>query len=695
MTSDFGYQLLTKLDEGPTGTAWRARARDSGGRAMVRVFHGSRWGDEEFRGVFRERAETLGQLEHPHLARQIQAGCLDDGRPYVVSEYLDGEDLGTHLRRAGPLTPDEMALLLLPLCSVLEELRGRGIVVQALPVEQVFLVGGLTRFAPKVIGPGLGDAGETVASRGDVVALGRLIRAACPEHLGWLDGVYAGCVLDEHEGGFMTPGEVARALLEAQPRTQLLPTKEGGEQPPLLLVDESEREKPGDVLGQYRLDRVLGEGAMGRVFQARHVSLGRPAAVKVLRAEHAKNTHLIQRFFHEARAVNQINHAHIVEILDFVEETAVSGRARVYCVMEMLEGQSLTELLTREQPGVARAVGIVRQVCDALQAAHDVGVIHRDVKPDNLFVLERDGRDFVKVLDFGVAKLVAPLGDVPMTTTVEGTIVGTPAYMAPEQATGGYADARTDLYSVGVVLYELLAGHPPFQAPAFGQLVAQVLSSPPPPLPAHTRSGERIPGALGAVVRRCLAKNPEDRYQSLRDLARALEVAAEAPVRRGPPRWMVAASTLGVLVLGAGGMAVRSILHRPEAAPVVTGKVVRTAALTPPATTPTPPGVAVAEPTAVADQVPLTVVSEPPGSRVVELSSGKTLGTTPLSAVLPRSSTPSRLRLEHAGRRATEVEVVADAELEVHVALPRTGKAPTPAAAKIARKPKHPDPFKL
>jgi serine/threonine-protein kinase len=176
--------------------------------------------------------------------------------------------------------------------------------------------------------------------------------------------------------------------------------------------------------------------------------------------------------------------------------------------MEMLEGQSLTELLNKEQPGVARAVGIIRQVCDALQAAHEVGVIHRDVKPDNLFVLERDGRDFVKVLDFGVAKLVAPLGDVPMTTTVEGTIVGTPAYMAPEQATGGNADARTDLYSVGVVLYELLAGHPPFQAPAFGQLVAQVLSSPPPPLPAQTRSGERIPHALWAVVKRCPGEEP-------------------------------------------------------------------------------------------------------------------------------------------------------------------------------------------
>jgi serine/threonine-protein kinase len=690
MTSDFGYQLLTKVDEGPSGTAWRARARISGGRAMVRVFHGTRWGDEDDRDVFRERAEALGQLEHPHLARQLQAGCLDDGSPYLVSEYLDGEDLSAHLRKAGPLTPDEMALLLLPLCSVLEELRGRGIVVQALPAAQVFLVGGLPRFTPKLIGPGLGDAAGETDARGDVGALGRLIREACPEHLGWLDGVYAGCVLDEVEGGFMTPGEVARALLEAQPRTQLLPTKEGAEQPPLLLVDESEREKPGDVLGQYRLEQVLGEGAMGRVFQARHVSLGRPAAVKVLRAEHAKNTHLIQRFFHEARAVNQINHAHIVEILDFVEEAAVSGRARVYCVMEMLEGQSLTELLTREQPGVARAVGIVRQVCDALQAAHDVGVIHRDVKPDNLFVLERDGHDFVKVLDFGVAKLVAPLGDVPMTTTVEGTIVGTPAYMAPEQATGGNADARTDLYSVGVVLYELLAGHPPFQAPAFGQLVAQVLSSPPPPLPAHTRSGERIPHALSSVVKRCLAKNPEDRYPSLRELARALEAAAQAPVRSGPPGWMMAVGAVALLALGAGLMLVRSVL-RPEVATVVTGKLIRNGIATPsPAT-----ASAVPLPAPVVEQVQLTVISDPSGAKVVEVASGRTLGTTPLSAAVPRSSTPSRLRLEHAGRKPTEVEVLPDAELEVHVALPKAGRPTAPAAAKIARKPKHPDPFKL
>src|SRR5262249_56156135 len=120
----------------------------------------------------------------------------------------------------------------------------------------------------------------------------------------------------------------------------------------------------------------------------------------------------------------------------------------------------------------------------------------------------------------------APSGDVRMTATVEGPIVGPPASMAPEQATGGNADARTDLYSVGVVLYELLAGHPPFQAPAFGQLVAQVLSSPPPPLPTHTRNGERIPHPIGTVLKRCLAKSPDDRFQSLRELARALDTAS-------------------------------------------------------------------------------------------------------------------------------------------------------------------------
>jgi len=694
MTSDFGYQLLSKVDEGPAGTAWRARARASGIHALVRVFHGSRWDEESARGTFRARAEALGRVEHPHLARQLQAGCLPDGRPYVVSEYLDGEDLATHLRRAGRLTPEELALLVLPLCSVLTELRERGIVVGALPLEQIFLVGGLSRFSPKLIGPGLSDGAVEPQAGADVAALGRLMREAGTPSLGWLEPVVAGCAPLDGGPTFSSPAEVARALLEAQPRTDLLPTKEGGEPPPLLLVEEVDREKVGDVLGQYRLEQLLGEGAMGRVFEARHVSLGRPAAVKVLRAEHAKNTNLIQRFFHEARAVNQINHAHIVEILDFVEETEAE-RPRVYCVMEKLEGRSLTELLARERLSVARAMGIVRQVCSALQAAHDVGVIHRDIKPDNLFLLERDGQDFVKVLDFGVAKLVNPLGEVPLTTTVEGTIVGTPAYMAPEQATGGHADPRTDLYAVGVVLYELLAGHPPFQAPAFGQLVAQVLSTPPPALPTYTPGGERIPPALAAVIRRCLAKDPADRFSSMSELSRAIDVAKQWAGRGAPIRpWMVAVGVgvLAVCLAAAGGLWHRYAASLPMAtvAPSPAPTVLPVAPVSPPPPTPPPSA-----------EIGLTLESRPAGARVVEVGSGRVLGTTPLSTRLQRSNEVIRLRLERAGHRSMEVSVLPDSDRQLTVALAkRRGHTAVSASAEPNRPDrrttaKHADPFKL
>jgi eukaryotic-like serine/threonine-protein kinase len=692
MTSHFGYQLLSKLDESPAGTAWRARARESGAQALVRVFHGTRWGSEDARGAFQARADILDGLEHPHLARQIQAGCLPDGRPFVVSEYLDGEDLATHVRRDGELNADELALLVLPLCSVLTELRSRGVVVGTLPPEQVFLVGGLSSFSPKLIGPGLADGTGAPEARADVRALGHLMDEVGLSVPGWMTPVVQGCLLPEDAGGFPTPEAVARAVLDAQPRTELLPTKDG-DRPPLLLVDESEREKVGDVLGQYRLERLLGEGAMGRVFQARHVSLGRPAAIKVLRVEHARNSHLIQRFFYEARAVNRINHAHIVEILDFVEETSVGGLARVYCVMEMLEGRSLTELLARDRPSVARSVGIVRQVCSALQAAHHVGVIHRDVKPDNLFVLERDGRDFVKVLDFGVAKLATPLGgDLPLTTTVEGTIVGTPAYMAPEQATGGSAEPRTDLYAVGVVLYELLAGHPPFQAPAFGQLVAQVLTAPPPQLPTHTLAGDRIPSAVGAVVRRALAKDPADRFDTLDALSTALEAAerkVDPPVRG---RWAVAAAALVALV-ALSAFVFRSGRGKPVAA--VVRPPVAAAARMPSG------GPLIAE--LPADTVPLTVASTPPGARVVEAKTGRVLGTTPFVTRLDRSGTPWRLRLEQPGHDSAELDVVPDAERSVRIALDRARRrqapAPSTTAAAIPQKPRRtsklPDPFKL
>ncbi|MCP3105448.1 serine/threonine protein kinase, partial [Myxococcus sp. K15C18031901] len=275
----------------------------------------------------------------------------------------------------------------------------------------------------------------------------------------------------------------------------------------------------GALLGSYQLETLLGEGSMGRVFQARHVRLGRQVALKVLKPEHARDGNFVQRFFQEARTVNQINHEHIVEIFDFVDE---GEGGHVYCVMELLRGQGLGALLKQESLSLARIQRIAVQVCAALGAAHQVGVVHRDIKPDNLFLIQRSGQpDFVKVLDFGVAKLLAA-EDAPPTGTVDGTIIGTPAYMSPEQAAGLPVDARSDIYAVGNILHEMLTGHPPFQAEAFGQLVVQIITQPPPPLPSHLASGEAVPPALAELVSRCLAKEPEARPRSLAEVTTAL-----------------------------------------------------------------------------------------------------------------------------------------------------------------------------
>jgi serine/threonine-protein kinase len=329
-------------------------------------------------------------------------------------------------------------------------------------------------------------------------------------------------------------------------------------------IPEEPREKEGDVLGSYQLVELIGEGSMGRVFLARHTRLGRQVALKVLRPEHLHNRSLVQRFFQEARSVNQINHEHIVEVADFVEELDASGLGRVYCVMELLVGSSLSQLQTKEALGVARCARIAQQVCAALEAAHQLGVVHRDVKPDNIFITERNGeKDYVKVLDFGVAKLTRPLGDTP--GTMEGAIVGTPAYMSPEQAAGLGTDYRADIYGVGVVLYEMLSGRPPFEGVAFGQLVVQIITQSPPSLPSTTPAGERIPSEFKSLVMGCLEKEPSNRPQSMAALGEALQPFA-AGLRRSAPRGTYAAVAVGALAIAALGAMVflRSPLGPPK-----------------------------------------------------------------------------------------------------------------------------------
>jgi serine/threonine-protein kinase len=391
----------------------------------------------------------------------------------------------------------------------------------------------------------------------------------------------------------------------------------------------------GKRLGPYQLEKIIGEGAMGRVFLARHARLDRRVAIKVLRPELALQPSFVHRFFQEARAVNQINHQHIVEILDFVEEQGEAGQPQVYCVMEYLAGSTLTDILREGSLSLSRLIGIARQICSALQAAHDAGVIHRDIKPDNIFITSRPGQpDFVKVLDFGVAKLRPPPGAKSADATSDGLVVGTPTYMAPEQVTDSGVDCRADLYSLGVVLYRALAGRPPFRARSFGELLLQIQQSPPPPLAQTAPNGEEIPRGLDRAVMRCLEKDATRRFDTMNELSAALapfESISDAPVvpsRRRRRRAMVASgAVVGLLALGWGAMA---LLSSPHGETRVTAEV------------------------APRDKVLVTVTSSPPGATVLRLDTSELLGKTPLEVRVDASSKPISLRWEKPGYEGVE-----------------------------------------
>jgi serine/threonine-protein kinase len=329
--------------------------------------------------------------------------------------------------------------------------------------------------------------------------------------------------------------------------------QQGPPQPDLLI---------GQTIGNYLVTQKLGEGGMGSVYLAEHPTIGKKVALKVLHSEFSTNPEIAQRFFHEAKAVNDIGHPNIVDIVDFgILQAGRGGEQLVYFIMEYLAGMTLSYLIRTEAPlPPERALTIALQVADALSASHKCGIVHRDLKPDNIILLQRGReRDFVKLLDFGIAKLT---GGSAMAShqTRTGMVMGTPAYMSPEQCEGRPSvDLRTDVYALGIVIYEMLTGRVPFLGEGYGEILVQHLTQRPTPV-SQLRM---LPAHVETVVMKALEKRAEMRYPTMEEFMRAMSDPVGYVEAHG----------------GVGGFLQRQLM--PSSAPVTTSVRLTPAPLTP------------------------------------------------------------------------------------------------------------------
>jgi serine/threonine-protein kinase len=470
----------------------------------------------------------------------------------------------------------------------------------------------------------------------------------------------------------------------------------------------------GQTFGNYRVTELIGEGGMGMVYLAEHPTIGRRAAVKILRSALTENPEITKRFFNEARAANAIRHPGIVEVFDC--GTLPSGVS--YIVMELLEGENLATRLRRlGRLSLVDARRVAAQTASALAAAHAAGIVHRDLKPDNLYLVpdERDvSSEMVKVLDFGIAKLGQDSSRSSSVRTRTGSVMGTPAYMSPEQCRGTREiDHRTDVYALGVILYEMVCGRPPFVSEGFGEMVHLHIGTPPPPPRTLNPS---IPDDLERLILGCLAKEPTDRVQTMADVHAALTGGSilppvratapmHAPIPAGPPSspttFTQAAQAVGpatdvggrsrgqkvfavlLAALAIGGVALwltrgSWMARPPETATEAPATPVP--AVVPPEAAPPAPDKASAKVTAV-------IVSEPAGARVVREKDGAVIGMTPFRESWPSGDGVRKLRLELDGYRPEAVVVPLDRGVELSFTLRRATQPEPPQKPKRARGP--------
>lgn len=300
-----------------------------------------------------------------------------------------------------------------------------------------------------------------------------------------------------------------------------------------------------EILGQYLIEKKLGEGGMGMVFLADQPAMARKAAIKILRPEIA-SAEQMERFQREAQTLSNIDHPHIIKVYNF----GTLEEGELYIAMEFVQGREMDKVLEDEgRMPWERAVSIIVQAADALVEAHSKGIVHRDLKPENIMLCERrDTTDYVKVMDFGIAKVLENSQELTSSATVAGIIHGTPMYMSPEQARGESVDARSDIYSLGIVLYAMLTCELPIKSNTLVGYIIAHQSDPPAPLSTH---GVVVPKALEAIILKMLEKKVEDRYQSMQEVLNDLRALIAPPEAKSNKRLVMLLVALIVSLLGA------------------------------------------------------------------------------------------------------------------------------------------------
>jgi serine/threonine protein kinase/tetratricopeptide (TPR) repeat protein len=555
------YEILKMLGEGGMGTVYKARDREVDRLVALKVIRSELANKPEILRRFKQELILARQVTHRNVIRIFDLGNADNVK-FITMDFVDGRDLKSVISERRKMPAGDASDIIRQICLGLEAAHNEGVVHRDLKPQNIMLdvqgrvylmdfglarsmeLVGMTRTGallgtPAYMSPEQAK-GEKVDSRTDLFALGvifyemltgvlpyradsmmaTLIKrskemATPPNHLepsipAKINDVVMKCLQINPERRYQNAGEILQDLGFATPAPASMIANPS-------MVDASSGLAPGTQFGpRYRIDSVLGEGGMGKVYKAQDTELGRTVALKLVRQELASNPTSMERLKQELLLASRVSHKNILRIHDLGD---VSGLK--FISMAYVDGTDLYQIIAREgRLPVDRAVRIARQLCLALEAAHNEAVIHRDLKPQNV-LMDRDDNVFVS--DFGLAKSLE--SQSPMMTTAR-EVLGTPRYMSPEQAESNPVDHRSDLYSLGLILYEMVTGDLPFASESVIQTMYQRVTQ----TPRNPKVlNPDLPDYLSAIIMRCLEKDPEQRYQHAREIVDDLDRAQSTP----------------------------------------------------------------------------------------------------------------------------------------------------------------------